>query len=72
MSTICGWFAIAYSTALRCMSTISLMRSGFSFTAFWLADTIMLSGPIGVEYGYSTSLPVPLARLMPAAGSAPT
>ena len=54
------------------MSTIILMRSGFSFTAFWLADRIMLSGPIGVEYGYSTSLPVPLARLMPAAGSAPT
>src|SRR5215203_5299982 len=28
------------------MSTTSLMRSGFSFTAFWLADRIMFSGPL--------------------------
>ncbi len=37
-----------------------------------LAVMTMLSEPIAVLYGYSTTLPTPLARLMPGPGSAPT
>ncbi len=63
---------IAYSVAFLWMSMIILISAGFFSIVSALAPQIMLSVPIAVPYGYSTTLPTPLARLMPGPGSAPT
>ncbi|MNV78058.1 hypothetical protein D3C71_1715270 [compost metagenome] len=67
-----GRLAIAYCEALRWISRNTLASSAWSLTVSACVVITMFTAPVGVLYGYSSTLPTPLITLIDGPGSAPT